>query len=99
MDFAVQNNYALNGLGFCVFGCKAQKKANAAKAAAAISDKKQAETIASMKTNNADTAKLNAEVIAQKEAENKKKEMIILAVGGGTLALLAILYIAKRNRK
>ncbi len=84
------------GLGFCIFGCKAQKKADKAKAAAVAADKVQAASITAMKENNALTAQQNAELIAQKDAETKKKTMIIIGAGAGILLLIGVVYMIKK---
>ncbi len=92
-----QDAYGLNGgLGFCIFGCKAQKKADKAKAAAVAADKAQAASIAAMKENNALTSQQNAQLIAQKDAETKKKTMIIIGAGAGVLLLIGVVYMLKK---
>ncbi len=83
----------------CIFGCKKQREANRASAAAAESDKVQAAKIEEMRVNNAVTKTDNVQLITQKQDETKKKRMIILGVGAGAVLLLGIVYAIKKSRK
>lgn len=81
----------------CIFGCKKQKAANRATAAAAVADKVQAEVIETQKQASATIAVQNAQSISDAEAKTKKTTMMIVGAGAAVGVVLLIIYVAKKK--
>jgi hypothetical protein len=91
---------SMDGLGkLCIFGCKKQREADRAKAAALLADKNQALKLEEQRQMATDIAQQNADAIAQAEAKTKKTTVILYSVGGAVVVAIGIALAVKSRKK
>jgi len=88
----------MEGLGLCIFGCKAQKAADQAAASAKVETKTQAELLLQMQQSNATIAEQNAALIALKKEETAKKTKYILIGGAVLVMVIGGVYVMKKRK-